>query len=412
MDKDSLYQLGLDFKQYNSKNKSEITDEEIKRFKGETWESLNDKNGQVFSSGEAFRSYVKKRQSKENILPSAEEYKSEQLEVKNKELIEQQIALDSRKQQFRDELTYINKVKRPISRTEAMCEVLKEITPTLPMQSPYIFIKPSKKRRIIVPLMSDGQVGELVKLEDTAGFNTYNFEVFKRRQQQYFNEIINDSQELGITEAFVPFLGDDVEGNGKIYKRQKFYLEAHVVKQIFKVSESNAWFLQSLNNAGIQSIKTMAVAGNHGNDDYDNHAQANFDVVAFDRTKLLLRDNKNIDYQYSESYMEVVNILGYNFLVIHGDGLNKQSLENAFYKYSYMYSAKGIQLYGLLCGHFHVPMTLDVMSTAGSIIINGNIVGSNHLSVQKLQSDNKPSQTYIVIEEGKGITYQRKVVLD
>lgn len=382
------------------------------KFPNTTWNSLNEKYGFPFVSGEAWRSFVKNELKKQNKLPNNMEVKNEQLEFKNKELLEMKLELDFRKQQNRDELTYINRVKRPIGRTEAMCEVLREITTPLPTQTPYIFIKPEKKKRVIVPLHSDGQVGEMVRLEDSGGFNKYNFEIYKKRQQKYMDDIINDSIELGIDEAFVPFLGDSVEGNGNIYKKQKFYLESHVVKQIFDVSESNAWFLQGLNAAGIKKINSMAVIGNHGNDGYDNHAQANFDTIAYDRTKLLLGNNKNINYNYSDTFMEVVNILGYNFLIIHGDGMNKQSLENAFYKYSYMYANKGIQLYGLFCGHFHVPLTIDVMSTAGSIIVNGNIVGSNHLSIQKLQADNKPSQTYVVIEEGKGITYSRKIVLD
>lgn len=409
--KEILYQLGLDFKNYNKKIKSELTDEDIKRFKNESWDSLNDSNGKVFANGESFRGYVKKRQSKENILPKVETVKSDILDQKNKELLEQKLQLDFMKQQRRDELTYLNKNKRPLSRTEAMCEVLREVTSPLPTQMSYIFIKPSKKRRVIVPLHSDGQVGEMVRLEDSGGFNEYNLDIFKRRQQTYLNEIINDSIELGIDEAFIPFLGDSIEGNGNIFKTQKFYLESHIVKQIFDVSESNAWFLKGLQAGGLKTINTMAVIGNHGRDGQDNHTQANFDTLAYDRTQLLLK-GENINYQYSDTFMEVINILGYNFLIIHGDGMNKQSLENAFYKYSYMYANKGIQLYGLLCGHFHTPLTLDVMSTAGSIIVNGNIVGSNLLSVQKLQADNKPSQTYIVIEEGKGITYTRKVVLD
>jgi hypothetical protein len=374
-------------------------------------EEILQQQGFDIECNESFRCAVKRWEDEYGILKKKEEYKTHEIESAKEKLIEQKFELDTKIQEFRDERNYLNKIKRPISRTENMTKVLEEITPTIPIQSPYIFIKPNKNKRVIIPLVSDGQVGELVKIEDTGGFNTYNFETFKRRQQYYFNEIINDAMELGIDEAYIPFLGDDVEGNGKIYKRQKFYLESHIVEQIFKVSESNAWFLQSLNEAGIKKINSMAVCGNHGNDDYDNHAQANFDVLAFDRTKLLLRDNKNIDYKYSQSYMEVVNILGYHFLIIHGDGMNKSTLENAFYRYSYMYASKGIQLYGLLCGHFHTPLTLDVMSTAGDIIVNGNIVGSNHLSVQKLQSDNKPSQIYIVIEENKGITYKRKVVL-
>jgi hypothetical protein len=328
-----------------------------------------------------------------------------------KEVQEKKFEVETQIQKLKDEQNYLKKVKRPITRTQNMVDKLEEITEQLPVQSPYMFIKPSYNKRVIVPLCSDGQVGEMVKLQDTAGFNKYNFDTYKRRQEYYFNEIINDSIELGINEAFVPFLGDDVEGNGTIFKRQKNYLEDEIVEQVFKVSESNAWFLQSLNNAGIKSIKTMGVPGNHGSDSYDGHAGSNFDILSFDRTKLLLQKNDNIDYQYCRSFMEVVNILGYNFLLIHGDTLRKEQLDNAFYKYSYMYANKGIQLYGMLCGHFHTPQTTDVMSVAGSIIVNGNVVGSNLLGMQKFHAENKPSQTYIVIEENKGITYQRKVVL-
>jgi len=358
------------------------------------WDDLAEQFG--FKSGEAIRSWFKSLRKSKN-----------ELNVKN-----DKFEIDRQIQEFRDERNYLNKTKRALCRTENMLKVLKDTTPSLPVQSPYIFIKPSKNYRVIVPLCSDGQVGEMVKMEDTAGFNTYNFDIFKKRQQKYFNTIVEDCIELGIDEAFIPFLGDEVEGTGNIYKKQKFYLEDHVVKQIFNISESNAWFLQSLNESGIKKIKTMAVCGNHGIVGYDNHAQANFDALSFDRTKLLLKDNQNIEYQYSQTFMEVVDILGFNFLLIHGDGLNKNTIENAFYRYSYMYGVKGKPLYGLLVGHFHTPLTMDVISTAGSIIVNGNFVGSNHLSTHQLQADNKPSQTYIVVEEGKGITYTKKVLLE
>lgn len=374
-------------------------------FPNETWETLNKKYGKPFLNGESFRSFVKRELKKQNKLPSREERQSE-------ELIKAKIELDFKKQQCRDEITYLNKIKRPISRTEMMLETIRECTSPLPTQKPFQIIKPKQNRRILVALHSDGQVGEMVKLQDTAGFNQYNLDIYNQRQEKYLNEILNACDELGIDEVYVPFLGDAVEGNGSIYKRQKFYLESHVVEQIFDVSESNAWFLKGLKAGGIKNIYSQAVIGNHGNDGYDNHAQANFDTLAYDRTKLLLGNESDIQFKYSDTFMEVINVLGFHFLMIHGDGVNKKTIENAFYKYSYMYANKGIQLYGLICGHFHVPLTLDVMTTAGSIIINGNIVGSNHLSVQKLQSDNKASQTFFVVEDGVGITYQRKCVLN
>ena len=67
-------------------------------------------------------------------------------------------------------------------------------------------------------------------------------------------------------------------------------------------------------HAGLK-ISTMAVCGNHGYISYDNHDLANFDILTFDRTKLLLSKYNNIDYNYSNSFMEVVNILNHNILM-------------------------------------------------------------------------------------------------
>lgn len=401
---DELLQKASDLKQQYHKEQFKTDWSEVEEIlQGQGFNIVCDEN---------FRCAVKRYESKNGILKKREEVINESIDIKNKELIAQKIEIDFKKQQLRDELTYVNKNKRPLSRTEAMCEVLKEVTSPLPIQKQFNIITPSKNRKIMVVLLSDAQVGEMLKTNDTAGFNEYNFDVFKSRMQKYLNEIISDCKELGINEIQLCQVGDDVEGTGNIYKKQKFYLESHVVKQIFDVSDSNALFIKSLYDNGIYKINTMAVSGNHGNVGYDNHELANFDILAFDRTKLLLNDYKDINYQYSNSFMEVVNILGYNFLLLHGDGLSKSTLENSFYKYAYMYNQKGIKLHAMICGHFHVPITLDIMSSAGEIIVNGNIVGSNSLSIKNLQSDNKASQVCFVVEENKGITYKRKIVLD
>jgi hypothetical protein len=390
MDKEQLLKLGI------AKRNGE---------EDASWDELNISCGCPFKNGENFRCFIKKQLKKNNQLPVRPEYD-------NQEYVAKKIEIDTKIQEFRDERTYLNKVKRPVSRTDNMLNVIKEVTTALPYQQPYSYIIPNKRKRQMVILHSDGQVGEMIRNEDTGGFNQYNFDIYKNRQEKYMNEILSDCHELGIDEATVCWLGDAVEGNGSIYKKQKFYLESHVVKQIFQVSESNGWFLNGLHAAGIKNINSMAVSGNHGIDGYDNHAQANFDILAYDRTKLLLGNNPHINFQYSNFFMTTVNVLGYSFLLIHGDGMDKKSLDNAFYKYAYMYADRGIQLYTMLAGHFHVPMTLDVISTAGSIIVNGNIVGTNDLALHKLHSDNQPSQTYFVVEEDKGITYQRKVVLN
>ena len=374
-------------------------------------EELLKSNGYDVVCDENFRCIVKSFEKAKGILKSKEEFKTKEIEDAREKLLETKFEVDTKIQEFRDERNYLNKVKRPLSRTDMMCNTIKEVTTPFPVQSPYVFIKPSKRKRKMVILHSDQQIGEMIQKDDAGGFNEYNFEIFKQRQQQYLNEIVLDCNELGITEAQVCMLGDNVEGTGNIYKRQKHYLESHVVKQVFDVSDSTALFMQELNNNGISKIDCMAVSGNHGTM-YDNHELANFDILSFDRTKLLLSNNKNINFQYSSTFMEVVNVLGYNFLLLHGDGMRKATLENAFYRYGYMYSTRGINLYGMLAGHFHVPVNLDVMSSAGEIIINGNFVGSNSLSVKVLQADNKPSQTYFVVEEGVGITYKRKVILD
>lgn len=362
---------------------------------------------------ENFRCAVKAYEKKKGLLKTREEVKTKEIENAREKLLETKFELDTKVQEFRDERNYLSRVKRPLSRTDIMCNTIKEVTSPLPYQTPYTFIKPNKRKRKMVCLLSDGQVGEMVKLPDTAGFNEYNFDIYKKRLDNYFNTIMTDCEDLKIDNIQILELGDHVEGDGNIYKSQKYYLENHVIKQVFQVADTHAMFIKGLVDNGIKQINTMAICGNHGRTGKDNHELANFDILAFDRTQLLLKDYKNINYQYSNTFMEVVNILGYNFLISHGDGMNKSTLENSFYKYAYMYNQKGINLYSMCIGHFHVPKCGDdIMSTAGDIIINGNIVGSNPLSIKNLQADNRPSQIYFIVEEGVGITYKKKCLLD
>jgi hypothetical protein len=157
---DDLLQKASELKQQYHREQSKADWSEI--------EEILTEQGFNIECDENFRCAVKKYESKNGILKKKEEYKSDVLDIKNKELIEQKLELDTKIQEFRDERTYLNKIKRPISRTDNMLNVLRENVNPIPTQSPYMFIKPKRGKRVIVPLMSDGQVGEMVRLEDAA----------------------------------------------------------------------------------------------------------------------------------------------------------------------------------------------------------------------------------------------------
>lgn len=316
------------------------------------------------------------------------------------------------KQEFLDERRELLKEKRSVTRTEWMSQKIQEVTTPLSPIKPYVILKPSNKhpRRTLCVLHSDGQVGELIQPPDTAGFNTYDVETFIRRDGIYANNVVQAIYDFDVEAVKVLQLGDSVEGNGRIYKRQRNYLDEFVIKQIFRASEAEARFVEAVVGTGVKDISVSSVAGNHGLDGYDSHDNANFEWLVYDRAKLLLKEY-NIDYNIADTFMQMVSIYGFNFLCLHGDGIRKSGIDNAFYKYSHMYAQRGMPIYSMVMGHWHSYSEKDVLSSAGSIIINGNIAGSNRLEVERLQLDTKPTQIFFVVEEGVGITYKRKVVL-
>jgi hypothetical protein len=243
-------------------------------------------------------------------------------------------------------------------------------------------------------------------------------DTFLRRDQFLAQQIVGIAHELDIDNAIVFELGDSVEGNGRIFKSQRNYLETHIVNQVYVASEAHARFVEGLYLGGISDLRVIAVPGNHGLDGYDSHADANFDYFVYKDAERLLelyryRDKTigPVDYKVSESFMEVCNVLGFNFLCLHGEGMKKTALSNGFFKYAHMFAQRGQPLYAMVSGHWHEYQDKDIPTTAGDIIVNGSIVGANRLSMKKLQADTKPSQTVFVVEEGVGITYRRKVVL-
>jgi len=336
------------------------------------------------------------------------------------EINKQKQELEMLSQAVRDERAKLNQEKRSLNRTKYIAQCLCETTSPIPRLAPYSIIKPvdKKPRRTLCILHSDGQVGELVTDSDTSGFNRYDLDTFLRRDQFLTQEIINMAHELKINNAVVFELGDSVEGNGRIYKSQRNYLETHIRNQIYASSEAHARFVEGLYRGGISELEVVAVPGNHGLDGYDSHEDANFDFLVYDRAKTLLelyhyRDDSCglVNYDIAESFMTVHNVLGFNFLCLHGEGMRKTSLSNGFYKYAHMFAERGQPIYAMVSGHWHEYQEKDVGTTAGGIIVNGSIVGTNRLALKRLQADTKPSQTVFIVEEGKGITYRRKVVL-
>jgi hypothetical protein len=350
-----------------------------------------------------------------------EGYEDSQGETVNSDILIQEInkrkqELEVARQSLLDERREVLKEKRLFSRTQWMAQKIHEVTTSFSPVKPFVIIKPSdrKPRRTLCVLYSDGQVGELIQPPDTAGFNTYNINTFVRRSNAYADNVIEAARELEVEAVSIFQLGDSIEGSGRIYKRQRNYLDAHVIRQIFAASETQARFVEAVVGAGVPNVSVYAIAGNHGLDGYDSHENANFEWLVYDRAKLLLKEyvkEYDINYEIANTFMQVVPIYGYNFLCLHGDSIRKSEISRAFYRYSHMYAQRGIQIYSMLMGHWHSFEEKDVMSTGGDIIINGNIAGANRLEIERMHADTKPAQVFFIVEEGVGITYRRKVVL-
>ena len=113
--------------------------------------------------------------------------------------------------------------------------------------------------------------------------------------------------------------------NEVIFKAQPFEIEVDVLEQFFCGVETLSKFLMEL-APHFEEVRTYWVSGNHGRMSRQKDAQkwkVNWDylLARFIAEKLKLQ--KNIKFSIPKRWWEIANVMGWNFLIAHGEDIRR-----------------------------------------------------------------------------------------
>lgn len=208
-----------------------------------------------------------------------------------------------------------------------------------------------------------------------------------------------------VNECVVMFGGDMVEGVG-IFPGQAYEIEAHLFTQLFEVAGIMESMLQRL-SAHFTKVHVVCEFGNHGRlgRKGDMPSGDNIDRMAYQITSERTKDLKNVTWQMSNDWYQIVVVGNYRALLVHGDEINSFGGSTPAFgilRKCNAWSTGVVEPFqDVYMGHWHTPMTLT-MANAGRIFVTGSTESHSEYARAFIAAVGKPSQRLHFIDPDKG----------
>ena len=312
--------------------------------------------------------------------------------IADKDIIEYNIRLAKQKQKFQD----LNRIERKSFREgtrqeNALVEYNTEIIKLLKRES--LNTKLSKKKHkteaAIVVQLADLHLNELVELES----NKYDFDIASKRLQKYAYKVKEYVKFHKANKVLIAITGDLINSDRRL--DEKLSMATNRAKATFLGVHLLKHFILDINE--IAEVQVCCVTGNESRVNFelgfvDMVASDNYDFTIFEMLRLLLPD---INFLRGDALELVVEINGKNMLVIHGHQLGRMD-SNQVGKVISKYSAKGVIIDFIICGHLHETMIRDNIARSASL------VGSNAYSENALNLSGTAAQNiYCFTDDGR-----------
>ena len=312
--------------------------------------------------------------------------------IADKDIVEYNIRLAKQKQKFQD----LNRIERKSFREDtrqenALVEYNTEIIKLLKRES--LKTKLSKKKHnteaAIVVQIADTHFNELVELES----NKYDFDIASKRLQKYAYKVKEYVNFHKANKVLICITGDLINSDRRL--DEKLSMATNRAKATFLGVHLLKHFILDINE--IAEVQVCCVTGNESRVNFelgwvDMVASDNYDFTIFEMLRLLLPD---INFLRGDALELVVEINGKNMLVIHGHQLGRMD-SNQVGKVISKYSAKGVIIDFIICGHLHETMIRDNIARSASL------VGSNAYSENALNLSGTAAQNiYCFTDDGR-----------
>ncbi|MCX6706141.1 MAG: metallophosphoesterase, partial [Candidatus Woesebacteria bacterium] len=311
------------------------------------------------------------------------------------------------------EKSVFKKLLKEKSRTENIIDAFRGSIPKLPKASPKLAELPkhtSKNKEELILLLGDLHIGQKVDLAVVVGLGEYNFDIFKERLSRLKEGILKilsyEVPRRSIENLKIFCLGDMIEGLN-VFSSQAYETEMHVIDQVINGVSEIADFILSLSGI-FKNIDVFAVPGNHGvpgGKHGGSPFDLNFDRLFYHFVSERLSNNKNIHFNIAKEWFQLVEILGWEFLAIHGDQIKGggsfpwAGWDKVDSRYMRILNRP---FHYLLSGHYHTCVSQATAN--GERFCNGSFVGANALT-RAISNASVPSQMLLGISESFGITF-------
>ena len=303
--------------------------------------------------------------------------------IADKEIVQYNIRLAKQKQKFQDLNRIERKAFREGSRLEnALVEYNDALIKLLQRNSLDVKLKKNKhdSESVLVCQIADTHFNELVDLES----NKYDFTIASKRLQKYAYKVKEYAKFHKANKILVAITGDLLNSDRRLDEKlaqatnraKATFLSVHLLKH----------FIMDLNE--VSEVQVCCVTGNESRVNehlgwVDIVASDNYALSIFEMLRLLLPD---INFIRGNALELVVEVNGKNMLVIHGHQLGKMDT-NQVGKVISKYSAKGVIIDFIICGHLHETMIRDNIARSASLV-GGNAYSENALNLAGTAAQN------------------------
>ncbi len=304
----------------------------------------------------------------------------------DEEVIAENVKLAKQKQKYQDSNRIERKSFREYVRVEnALTEFTKGLTNVFDENPIQIkTIKHNNKADCAGVLhLTDTHFNELVELS----CNRYDFNVASKRMKKFVEKARQHFLAHGVNNVFFAMTSDLINSDRRI--EELMAMATNRSKAVFLAVQIIENMIVDLNKDF--NIHIASVTGNEsrvGQDIGWQHqiASDNYDFTIYSILEYHMKDMDGIYFLGGDSLKKVVNIAGYNWLLIHGHQSDMKTPQKGINKLIRQYSDKGISIRFLIMGHIHECLIADLYARGSSP------VGANAYSEDGLLLTSRASQ--------------------
>ncbi|MCK9542950.1 MAG: metallophosphoesterase [Novosphingobium sp.] len=242
-------------------------------------------------------------------------------------------------------------------------------------------IKSNTKSGAILHL-TDLHLNELVDIVS----NKYDFNIASQRIRKFVNDARTYFKAKNVKDVFVCMTGDLMNSDRRLdeilsqatNRAKALFLSVMIIEQALLDLQQD-FNVSVVSVIGNESRITKDIGWS------DEVASDNYDFMIYNTLKLIFRKS-NIRFFDGNATEQVIEIVGQNILICHGNQIKGSKMEQSIQKIIGKYATQKINISFIISGHLHSCRTSDLFSRGGSV------VGANDYSWGALQLASRASQ--------------------